>query len=63
MFLGALVVGLIAFFLFKVGAMSVWVGVLSTLFKLALLVCVVFLIMLVLQRSSTGNKEDESKTT
>jgi uncharacterized membrane protein len=63
MFLGALVVGLIAFFLFKVGAMSVWVGVLSTLFKLALLVCVVLLIMLVLQRSSTGNKEDESKTT
>lgn len=59
MFWIAFVLGVVAYALLKLGAMSVWVGVLTTSLKFALIVCAFLLLIIVLLRFETQETKDE----
>jgi hypothetical protein len=59
MFWIAFVLGAVAYALLKLGAMSVWVGVLTTSLKFALIVCAFLLLIIVLLRFETQETKDE----
>lgn len=59
MFWIAFVSGVVAYALLKLGAMSVWVGVLTTSLKFALIVCAFLLLIILLLRFETQEAEDE----
>jgi hypothetical protein len=59
MFWIAFVLGAVAYALLKLGAMSVWVGVLTTSLKFTLIVCAFLLLIIVLLRFETQETKDE----
>jgi hypothetical protein len=59
MFWIAFVLGAVAYALLKLGAMSVWVGVLTTSLKFTLIVCAFLLLIIVLLRFETQETKDK----